>query len=67
MLNKVSIGALVSAMVLMLGVFGIDVPEEVSSNMVAVVAGLVSIFAYLGTAFFVKESDRKIKKLKTKF
>jgi len=67
MLNKVSIGAVVSAMVLMLGVFGIDIPEEVSSSVIAVVAGLVSIFAYLGTAFLVKESDRKIKKLKTKF
>ena len=63
MLDKVSIGALVSAVVMLLGVFGINIPEEISSQIVAVAAGLIAIFTYFTTAFLVKERKQNTDKL----
>ena len=64
MLDKVWIGGLVAFAVTVLGFFGINIPEEISSQIVAVVAGIISIVTYFTTAFLVKERKKNTDKLK---
>lgn len=64
MLDKVGIGALVAAVVTLLGVFGIDIPEDISNQIVGVIVGLISTVTYFATAFFVKERKQNADKLK---
>ena len=66
-LDKVSVGAIVATIVLLLGVFGIDIPDEVSSTLVAVIAGIVSIVAYFTTSYLLPERETNLRKLKPKF
>ena len=63
MLDKVKIGAIVSAAVAVLGFFGITIPEDLEANIVALISAAIAIITYFTTAYVVRERKANVKGL----